>query len=292
MTILQKFDIIKIYEIKEEFLMKKFTKFMSLLLAGTMLLGAAGCGSSDTSAEGEGTTAQTDETASTVKTSQEGKLIWATNAAFEPYEYMEGDTVVGIDAEIADAIAAKLGLEAQVENMDFDAIIPAVTSGKADIGLAGMTVNEERLMNVNFSDTYVEAGQAIIVKEGSDIKSAADLNGKVVGVQRGTTGDEYVSDEANGVGVASVERFANGPDAAQSLLTDKIDAIVIDNEPAKKLVENSDGLVKLDENLTSEQYAIAVAKDNTELLDAINDALSEMKENGELQAILDKYLNA
>ena len=174
--------------------MKKFTKFMSLLLAGTMLLGAAGCGSSDTSAEGEGTTAQTDETASTVKTSQEGKLIWATNAAFEPYEYMEGDTVVGIDAEIADAIAAKLGLEAQVENMEFDAIIPAVTSGKADIGLAGMTVSEERLMNVNFSDTYVEAGQAIIVKEGSDIKSAADLNGKVVGVQRGTTGDEYVSD--------------------------------------------------------------------------------------------------
>lgn len=277
--------------------MKKFTKFMSLLIAGTMLIGAVGCGGSGDAAEGETTTAPAveegaDGTATDLATSQEGKLIWATNAAFEPYEYMEGDTVVGIDAEIADAIAAKLGLEAQVENMEFDAIIPAVTSGKADIGLAGMTVSEERLMNVNFSDTYVEAGQAIIVKEGSDIKSAADLNGKIVGVQRGTTGDEYVSDEANGVGVASVERFSNGPDAAQSLLTDKIDAVVIDNEPAKKLVENSEGLVKLDENLTSEQYAIAVAKDNTELLDAINGALSEMKENGELQAILDKYLNA
>ena len=277
--------------------MKKFTKFMSLLLAGTMLMGATGCGGSGDAAEGESTTApaaeeSADGDSADLGTSQEGKLIWATNAAFEPYEYMEGDTVVGIDAEIADAIAAKLGLEAQVENMEFDAIIPAVTSGKADIGLAGMTVSEERLMNVNFSDTYVEAGQAIIVKEGSDIQSAADLNGKVVGVQRGTTGDEYVSDEANGVGVASVERFSNGPDAAQSLLTDKIDAVVIDNEPAKKLVENSEGLVKLDENLTSEQYAIAVAKDNTELLDAINGALSEMKENGELQAILDKYLNA
>lgn len=277
--------------------MKKFTKFMSLLIAGTMLIGAVGCGGSGDAAEGETTAAPAAEesaesTGTDLATSQEGKLIWATNAAFEPYEYMEGDTVVGIDAEIADAIAAKLGLEAQVENMEFDAIIPAVTSGKADIGLAGMTVSEERLMNVNFSDTYVEAGQAIIVKEGSDIKSAADLNGKVVGVQRGTTGDEYVSDEANGVGVASVERFSNGPDATQSLLTDKIDAVVIDNEPAKKLVENSEGLVKLDENLTSEQYAIAVAKDNTELLDAINDALNEMKENGELQAILDKYLNA
>ena len=175
--------------------------------------------------------------------------------------------------------------------MDFDAIIPAVTSGKVDIGLAGMTIDEERLNNVNFSDTYVEAGQAIIVKEGSDIKSKEDLKGKVVGVQRGTTGDTYLSDDKNGVGVASVERFANGPDSAQSLLSDKIDAVVIDNEPAKKIVENATGLVKLDGNLTSEQYAIAVPKENEELLNAINATLKEMKENGELQAILDKYLN-
>lgn len=275
--------------------MKKFTKFMSLLLAGTMLLGAVGCGNAATEGETEGTTtdsvAEGSADSASVNTVQEGKLIWGTNAAFEPYEYMEGDTVVGIDAEIADAIAKKLGVEAQVENMDFDAIIPAVTSGKVDIGIAGMTVSEERLKNVNFSDTYVEAGQAIIVKEGSDIKSAADLNGKIVGVQRGTTGDEYVSDEANGVSVASVERYANGPDAAQSLLAGKIDAVVIDNEPAKKIVDNATGLVKLEENLTSEQYAIAVPKENTELLDAINGALKEMQESGELQAILDKYLN-
>ncbi len=268
--------------------MKKFTKFMSLLLAGTMLLGAAGCGSTETVDEG----ADTDASEASVSTVQEGKLIWGTNAAFEPYEYMEGDTVVGIDAEIADAVAAKLGLEAQVENMDFDAVIPSVTSGKVDIGLAGMTVSEERLNNVNFTDPYVEAGQVIIVKEGSDITSVADLSGKVIGVQRGTTGDEYVSDDANGVGVASVERFSNGPDATQSLLTDKIDAVVIDNEPAKKLVANSEGLVILDEKLTSEEYAIAVAKDNTELLDAINTALDELEESGELQAILDKYLNS
>lgn len=266
--------------------MKK--RLLSIALVGVMMLGIVGCGGSP--AEENADTPDTE--AAAALTGTEGKLIWGTNAAFEPYEYMEGDTVIGIDAEIADAIAAKLGLEAQVENMDFDAIIPSVQTGKVDIGLAGMTINEERLNNVNFTDTYVEAGQAIIVKEGSDIKSAADLSGKIIGVQRGTTGDTYVSDEANGVAPASVERFANGPDAAQSLLTDKIDAVVIDNEPAKKLVENSEGLVKLDENLTSEQYAIAVAKDNEALLDAINGALQEMKDNGELQAILDKYLNA
>lgn len=263
--------------------MKKLSRILSLALAGVMCLGVVGCGSDKTD---EATNAENG-----VTTVQEGKLIWGTNAAFEPYEYMEGDKVVGIDAEIADAIAAKMGLEAQVENMDFDAIIPNVTSGKVDIGLAGMTVSEERLNNVNFSEPYVEAGQAIIVKEGSDIKSAADLKGKIVGVQRGTTGDEYVTDEANGVGVKSVERYSNGPDATQALVTDKIDAVVIDNEPAKKLVENADNIVKLDKNLTSEQYAIAIPKDNQALLDAVNNALKEMQESGELQAILDKYLN-
>lgn len=266
-------------------------KFLSLLLASVMCLGVVGCGGSSSSSEETTETAAASSGEASVATSQEGKLIWGTNAAFEPYEYMEGDKVVGIDAEIAEAIAAKLGLEAQAENMDFDAIIPAVTTGKVDLGLAGMTVNEERLNNVNFSDPYVEAGQAIIVKEGSGISTVADLAGKVIGVQKGTTGDEYVSDEANEVGAASVERFSNGPDAAQSLVTDKIDAVVIDNEPAKKLVENSTGLVKLEENLTSEQYAIAVSKDNTELLDAVNSALKEMQDSGELQAILDKYLN-
>lgn len=262
--------------------MKKLTRVLSIALAGMMCLGAVGCGSSSNNDSAD---------ASGIQTVQEGKLIWGTNAAFEPYEYMEGNDVVGIDAEIISAIANKLGLEAQVENMDFDAIVPAVMTGKVDVGIAGMTVDKERLKNVSFSEPYVEAGQAIIVKDGSDIKSVADLKGKVVGVQRGTTGDDYVTDEKNGVGVASVERYANGPDAAQSLVAGKIDAVVIDNEPAKKIVDNADGLVKLDENLTSEQYAIAVPKDKTELLDAVNNALKEMQESGELQAILDKYLN-
>ncbi|MCD8089716.1 MAG: transporter substrate-binding domain-containing protein, partial [Clostridiales bacterium] len=258
--------------------MKRFKTLTAVVLAGFFAVSAVGCGGSssepadtaevaeEAEAEAAEETGEAEETAALTGT--EGKLIWGTNAAFEPYEYMEGDVVVGIDAEIADAIAEKLGLEAQVENMDFDAIIPSVTTGKVDIGLAGMTVNEERLNNVNFSDPYVEAGQAIIVPEGSEITSVADLEGKIIGVQRGTTGDEYVSTEENGVSPASVERFSNGPDAAQSLLTGKIDAIVLDNEPSKKIVANSTGLVILDELLTSEQYAIAVAKDNTALLDA------------------------
>ncbi len=266
-------------------------KFLSLLLAGTMLFSMAGCGAAEEPAADNGAGDAAAEDSAAVTTVQDGLLIWGTNAEFEPYEYMEGDTVVGIDAEIADAIAAKLGLTAQVENMDFDAIVPAVTTGKVDIGLAGMTVDEDRLKNVNFSTPYVEAGQAIIVKDGSDIASVADLSGKVIGVQRGTTGDEYVSDDANGVGAASIERYANGPDAAQALLTDKIDAVVIDNEPAKKLVANADGLVKLDETLTSEQYAIAISKDNTALLDAVNNALAELEADGTLQTIFDKYLN-
>lgn len=273
--------------------MKKLTKLLSIALAGVMCFSMAGCGSSTGSSEGttEDTTGAVASADGGIELSQEGKLIWGTNAEFEPYEYMEGSEVVGIDAEIADALAEKLGLTAQVENMAFNAIVPAVTTGKVDIGLAGMTADEERKKNVNFSEPYVEAGQVIVVNKDSDIKSVADLSGKIVGVQNGTTGDEYVSDETNGVGVASVERFSSGPEAAQSLATGKIDAVVIDNEPAKAIVANNADLIVLDEPLTSEQYAIAVSKDKPALLEAINGALNEMKESGELQAILDKYLN-
>ena len=274
--------------------MKKLTKLLSIALAGVMCFSMVGCGSSTGSSEGttEGTTGEVVASADGgIELSQEGKLIWGTNAEFEPYEYMEGSEVVGIDAEIADALAEKLGLTAQVENMAFNAIVPAVTTGKVDIGLAGMTADEERKKNVNFSEPYVEAGQVIVVNKDSDIKSVADLSGKIVGVQNGTTGDQYVSDEKNGVGVASVERFSSGPEAAQSLATGKIDAVVIDNEPAKAIVANNSDLIVLEEPLTSEQYAIAVSKDKPALLEAINGALNEMEESGELQTILDKYLN-
>lgn len=259
--------------------MKKFVKCLAFVLAGTMLLGTVGCGSSSSESADS----------SAVKTVSDGKFTWATNAEFEPYEYRDGDKIVGIDAELADAIAAKLGLEAEVEDMAFDSIIPAVTSGKADVGLAGMTASEDRMVSVDFSDTYVEAGQVIIVKKGSDIKDKSSLNGKTVGVQLGTTGDLYVSDSSN-VENVTVQQFPKGADAVEALKTDKVDAVVIDNQPAKKFVENNSDIEILDEPLTEESYAIAVAKDNKQLLDAVNKALAELKESGELDSILNKYL--
>ena len=173
--------------------------------------------------------------------------------------------------------------------MAFDSIIPAVTSGKADVGLAGMTASEDRKVSVDFSDTYVEAGQVIIVKKGSDIKDASGLTGKTVGVQLGTTGDLYVSDPKN-VENVTVQQFPKGADAVEALKTDKIDAVVIDNQPAKKFVENNSDIEILATPLTQESYAIAVAKDNKQLLDAVNKALAELKESGELDSILNKYL--
>lgn len=261
--------------------MKKFVKGLAFVLAGTMLLGMVGCGSANNSAD------STDST--DVKTVSAGKFTWATNAEFEPYEYRDGDKVVGIDAELADAISEKLGLTAEVEDMAFDSIIPAVTSGKADVGLAGMTASEDRKVSVDFSDTYVEAGQVIIVKKGSDIKDASGLTGKTVGVQLGTTGDLYVSDPKN-VENVTVQQFPKGADAVEALKTDKIDAVVIDNQPAKKFVENNSDIEILATPLTQESYAIAVAKDNKQLLDAVNKALAELKESGKLDSILNKYL--
>lgn len=215
-------------------------------------------------------------------------LVMATNAEFAPYEYHEGDSIVGIDVEIATAIAKEMGKELVIEDMQFDSIIAAVTSGKADIGAAGMTVTEDRLKSVNFSDTYTTATQVVIVKEDSEIASPDDLAGKNVGVQLGTTGDMYASDIEN----ASIERYNKGFEAVQALSQGKVDAVIIDKEPAKVFVEQSEGLKILDEAFTVEEYAIAVAKDNTELLDSVNAALAKLKDSGELQAIIDKYITA
>ena len=217
-----------------------------------------------------------------------GTLTMGTNAEFPPYEYYENNEIVGIDVDIMQAIADKLGMELKIEDMAFDSIIPAVTSGKADIGLAGMTVTEDRLENVDFSDTYAHATQVVIVKEDSDIASPDDLEGKKIGVQLGTTGDIYAGDIKD----ATVERYNKGFEAVQALTQDKIDAVVIDGEPAKVFVKENEGLKMLDEAFTEEDYAIAVAKGNDELLDKINTALGELKDSGELDKIVDKYITA
>ncbi len=213
----------------------------------------------------------------------------ATNASFPPYEFYEGNEIVGIDAEIAALVAEKLGMTLKIEDMEFDSILAAVQSGKADIGMAGMTVNEERLVSVDFSTTYATGKQVIIVKEDSAITGPADLAGKKIGVQLSTTGDIYCSDE---FGDEAMDRYSKGADAVQALLQGKVDAVVIDNEPAKVFVEQNEGLKILETEYALEDYAIAIAKGNTELLDGINAALAELTESGELQAIIDKYISA
>lgn len=207
---------------------------------------------------------------------------------FLPYEYYEGDQIVGIDAEMAAAVAEKLGMELQIEDMEFDSIIPAINSGKADIGVAGMTVTEDRLVNVNFSDPYTTATQVIIVQEGSEIAGNDDLAGKTIGVQLGTTGDIFAED----VEGATIERYNKGMDAVQALANGIIDAVIIDNEPAKQFVSKAEGLKILDEEFVTEEYAIAIAKDNEELLEKVNTALEELTADGTIQSIIDKYITA
>ena len=285
--------------------MKK--KVLAITMAALMAasLTACGGGAKETTAaattaeeKAEDTTAaeSKDETSAeaaeteAAKEAAGGKLVMATNAEFPTYEYHDGDAIVGIDAEIAKAIADELGMELEIEDIAFDSIIPEIVSGKADMGLAGMTVTEDRMQSVDFSDTYAKASQKIIVIEDSEIASPDDLKGVIVGVQLGTTGDIYVSDlEADGT---TVERYSKGFEAVQALSQGKIDAVVIDGEPAKTFVAETEGLKILEESFTDEEYAIAVKKGNTELLEKINGALKTLKDNGTLDEIVAKYIKA
>lgn len=283
--------------------MKK--KVVAVALAACMAVSLAACGSSDSAATtaasaAESTEAKAEDTTAAEETKTEeakteeteaagGVLVMATNAEFEPWEYYEGSEIVGIDVEIAQAIADKLGMELEVEDMAFDSIIPAVTSGKADFGAAGMTVDETRKKSVDFTDTYANASQVIIVKEDSEITGSADLADKKIGVQLGTTGDLLSSELA---GDENVERYNKGFEAVQALLQGKIDAVVIDSAPAKVFVEQSEGLKVCEEAMSQEEYAIAVKKGNTEMLDKINGALKELKEDGTIDEIINKYIPA
>lgn len=219
----------------------------------------------------------------------EGILSMGTNAAFPPYEYYEGDTIIGIDADVAKLIADKLGLELEIQDMDFGSIVTAVQTGKIDMGMAGMTVNEERKKNVDFTDSYATGVQVIIVPEGSEITSPDSLSEAdyLIGVQENTTGHIYCSDD---YGEDRVIPYTNGATAVQALVNGKVDCVVIDNEPAKNFVAANPGLVILDTEYVTEDYAIAVSKDNPELLEAINGALKELIDDGSVQEILDTYI--
>ena len=216
------------------------------------------------------------------------KLVMATNAAFPPYEYVEGKEIVGIDAEIAKAIADDLGKELIIEDMAFDSIIAAVQTGKADIAMAGMTVTEDRKENINFSTPYTEAAQVIVVKNTSTVAGPDDLEGLRIGVQIGTTGDIYAEDIAG----AQIERYSKFFEAINALDQDKIDAVIVDREPGKVFVSQNENLKMVDEEFTVEEYAIGVAKENTQLLNDINASLKKLQDSGKIDEIIGKYIKA
>ncbi len=285
-------------------------KIFALLLAMTMVFGMAACGSSDTqepaaennasNAENADTAGETteettgDETTATesdgaLTTVTDGVLTMSTNAAFPPYEMTDdnGD-IIGIDADIAAAIADKLGLELEILDMDFDAALLAVQQGKSDMVMAGVTVNEDRLAVMDFSETYANGVQVIITQEGSDV-TIDNLGEKMIGTQRGTTGNIYCTDD---YGEDHVIAYDNGITAVQALVNGQIDCVVIDKAPAESFVAANPGLTILDTEYVTEDYAIGFAKGNTALVDAVNGALSELIEDGTVQSIVDTYITA
>lgn len=278
-------------------------KALSLMTAAALVLSLAACGSTASSAassEAVSSDAASSEAASSeaasetetaeLSTVEPGKLIMSTNAAFPPYEMTtDSGEFEGIDIETAQAIADKLGLELQIDDMDFDAALLAVQQGKSDMVMAGVTVTDERQNVMDFTDSYATGIQSIIVKEDSDIASVDDLAGKKIGTQRGTTGYLYCSDD---FGDENVVAYDDGLTAVQMLNNGQVDCVVIDNAPAKEFIAANPGLKLLDTAYVEEDYAIGVGKGNTELKDAINTALEELKANGTLQAIVDKYITA
>ena len=282
--------------------MKKITRRSFLAAAGLTVaaLALTACGGSSSTASSAAASsvassaAASSEAASAAATElttvEAGKLTMATNATFPPYEMTtDNGTIEGIDVDTAQAIADKLGLELQIDDMDFDAALLSVQQGQADIAMAGITVTDERKAVMAFSDSYATGIQSIIVPEGSDIASVDDLSGKKIGTQRGTTGYLYCSDD---FGDDAVVAYDSGLTAVQALNNGQVDCVVIDNEPAKAYVEANPGLKILDTSYAEEDYAIGMNKDNTALLDAVNAALEELKADGTLQSIVDKYITA
>lgn len=257
-------------------------KILAIVLMLTMIFTFAACGSEE---------ATTEESAE-----NGGTLVMATNAEFPPYEYYEGGEITGIDAEIGAAIADKLGMDFRIEDMEFNSIIAAVQSGKADIGMAGMTVTEEREQSVNFTDSYATGVQVVIVTEDSEIADVDTLfeegHDWKIGVQESTTGDIYSTGDIEDAGLGTIERYNKGADAVNALLGGKIDCVIIDNQPAQAYLAANEGLKILDTEYATEDYAICIAKDNEDMLEKVNAALKELIEDGTVQSIIDKYISA
>ncbi len=252
-------------------------KIIALILCCLLLSSFAGCSAAPDS-----------------MTIESGKLIMSTNAEFPPYEMTTDDGgFAGIDIEIAQAIADKLGLELVIDDMDFDGALLAVQKGKSDIVMAGVTVNADRQKVMDFSNTYATGVQVVIVKEGSDV-TMDNLGDKLIGTQRGTTGYIYASDtvENGGYGEDHVVAYDSGITAVQALMNGQVDAVIIDNAPAQEFVKANPGLTILEGEWALEDYAIGFAKGNSELVAAVNQALSELIADGTVQKIIDKYITA
>lgn len=272
-------------------------KILAVGLAAVMACGLfAGCGGSTNALE---------------KIKEKGEIVMYTDAAFPPFEYVEGNEVKGVDVQIGEAIAEELGVELKVENVKFDSIVESVKTGKADFGAAGMTVTDERKEQVDFTNTYITSVQYIIVPEDADVETIEDLAGMQIGVQLGTTGDFIVSDEVNGYqdddgndvkGVlqdtgAAVNQYANAIEAAQDMLAGRMDAVVIDKLPAESIVNNNTGLkcfelVYSDGSTTDEEYAICIAKGNEDLLEIMNDVIQKLMDEGKIDEWVTDHSNA
>lgn len=250
--------------------MKKLLVLISLILVIVMLAGCSG-----------------KEVGSPAAIKSKGELVVATNAEFPPFEYMEGNEFVGVDMEIAQLIADKLGVKLKIDNMSFDSVLAAVPSGKADLGIAALSTNAEREKVMDFSDTYFSSTVMMVVGINNDtIKSKDDLAGKKIGVQTGTIADSVAS-EIEG---AEVVRMNKDADSIQDLINGKLDVCLIDQHPASVFVEqNKDKIKLLEEKLTDDQYAIAAKEGNKELLKVVNEVIKEMKESGTYDKILEKY---
>lgn len=273
----------------------KLFKVTGLIFSGVLTAGMLlGCGAKEVSTDANTTTKDVavKEEAETPKTesSEQETIVMGTNAEFEPFEYRDNGTdIVGFDVEIAKQIASKLGKKLVIEDMAFDSLIMALNSDKIDFVAAGMTATDERKTQVDFSDTYFHSKQMIIVKaDNTTIHTADDLVGKKVGVQLGTTGDLFVS----GTEGVEVTQFPTGTAAVMDLKNGQLDAVVIDAEPAKKMIEGQADVKVLDAPFIEEEYAIAVKKGDKELLEGINSTLKEIEENGTYDKLYAQFFAA
>lgn len=269
--------------------MKKITKILSLATALALFVG---CGAKDEEKAPEGSQAtspsvETAEKAGNSDLVSDGVIDIGTSADFPPYEFYEGEEIVGIDPDLAKEIGDKLGLEVKFHDMDFSAIVASVESGKLDVGMAGLTITDERKKQVNFSDTYAKSVQKVLVKKDSDIKKIEDLDGKKIGTQLGTTGDIYAQDD---FGEENVQAFAKYADAVLALQNGKIDAILLDEQTANKFNDANEDLNILETSYAEEEYAIAITKDNEKLLEEVNNLIKELKDSGKLDEIIGNYI--